>query len=181
MHVMIDLETLGVEPNAAILQIGAVMFEPVSGGKILTKEAFNMYVKPAKDASVSEGTFRWWLTQEHAARVRMVEGLQSAQGEAHVLEALVEWPTTSYKYTWEAISGVWANGAAFDIPLLQSAFYRQGFPTPWIYNTVRDTRTLFWLTEYPQVDTTGFLKHDALDDAIIQAMQVQQAMRHLGR
>ena len=44
MDVMLDLETLGTRPDAAIIQIGAVLFEPRSGGMVLNGKAFSMHV-----------------------------------------------------------------------------------------------------------------------------------------
>ena len=52
----------------------------------------------------------------------------------------------------------------------------------WGYRDGRCCRTLFNLVGGPpEIDWTGFTAHDALDDAVGQAMQVQKAMGILGR
>ncbi len=176
MHVMIDLETLGTRPDAAIIQVGAVLFEPVSGGKLLNHKGFNRHVL-VQDGSgtIDHGTLCFWLT-EHSA-MRMGEALSDrAEPLATVLQALVEWPFEAHGLSWEAVGGVWAKPADFDLPILKSAFARVGRDVPWDRRAARDVRTLFSLAGgEPDIDWTGFTHHDAFDDAVGQAMQVQKA------
>lgn len=177
MHVMLDLETMGTRPDAAIIQIGAVLFEPVSGGKVLNGKGFRQNVL-LQDGSgtIDHSTVAWWLAEKSAAKMgRLMDEYSVPLGEA--LAAFVAWPTEVHDLSWEAVGGVWAKPADFDLPILRSAFARIGFDVPWDRRCTRDARTLFALTGgEPDVDRTGFTAHDALDDAVGQALQVQKAM-----
>lgn len=176
MHVMIDLETLGTRPNAAIIQVGAVMFEPVSGGKILNNKAFDRHVL-IQDGSgtVDHGTLCFWLTEKSAPE--MGKALtERAVFLGQVLQDFLVWPG-EHDLTWEAIEGVWAMPSDFDLPILRSAFAFFGMDAPWDRRCTRDARTLFSLVGgAPEIDWTGMTHHNAVDDAVGQAMQVQKAM-----
>lgn len=183
MHVMLDLETMGVRPDAAIVQIGAVLFEPVSGGKILNGQAFNHYVRLQDGAgTVDNGTVAWWLKQPKEARERLANGMEEGEVLTDVLAMLIDWPTLQMSIGWPSIQGVWANGAAFDVAVLTSAFAKIGCEPPWRYNAPRDLRTIFDLVGGPpEIDWTGLVSHDAVDDCVGQCMQLQKAMSMIHR
>ncbi len=177
MHMMIDLETLGTRPDAAIIQIGAVLFEPVSGGKILNGQGFKRYTL-LQDGSgtIDHSTVAWWLQEASASK--MGAALETeAVPLLQALDELDSFPMKAKGLSWEAIGGVWAAPSDFDIPILKSAYARFGLGVPWERRATRDARTLFSIVGgKPEIDWTGFTAHDALDDAIGQAMQVQKAM-----
>jgi hypothetical protein len=177
MHVMIDLETLGNRPNGLILQIGAVLFEPASGGKLLNNKGLRATVMPQDGGgTIDGGTIAWWFQQPNVGTLgkRMAtEGVPLSDA----LKQLVEFPQTAHGIGWEAIQGVWSNGAAYDQPILASSFALFGLDVPWHFRASECCRTLFKrVGGPPDIDWTGFEPHDALDDAIGQAMQVQKAM-----
>jgi DNA polymerase III epsilon subunit-like protein len=182
MDVMIDLETCGTGPDAAIMQIGAVFFEPRSGGRILNDKSFNEYLDPHENASYDVATQEWWAEQSLVARTRIVAGIGKAKKagitEADVLEKLTHWPGEVFGISWEGIDAVWAMPAHFDLPILKSAYRRAGIQEPpWQRRSVRCAATVFALNgNWPTVDKTGLVAHDALDDAVVQAMMVQKAL-----
>jgi len=174
---MIDLETLGTRPDAAIIQIGAVLFEPVSGGKVLNDKGFNRHVLIQDGTgTIDHSTVAWWMQEKSVNK--MGEALATkAIGLGAALEDLVAWPVKVGVSSWEVIEGVWANPVDFDLPILRSAFAKFSASPPWDRHASRDARTLFQLVGgRPDVDMTGFTYHDALDDAVVQAMAVQKAM-----
>ena len=65
IHGMIDLETLSTKPNATILTIGGVKFDPYS----FTEPSQGMYFRVDVDSQTSTGrevmqeTMDWWQTQ----------------------------------------------------------------------------------------------------------------------
>jgi exodeoxyribonuclease VIII len=169
---MIDLETLGTRADAAIVQIGAVEFEPVAGGKLDCEHPFNYGVDlHHQRRHIDPDTLCWWLDQSVAARRNFLD----VQAEAHTLEGVLTHLTRWFHI--RAISGVWGHGAAFDIAVLEHAYAQCELEPPWHHRDVRDTRTLFWHRGYtmPKAEHTG-TAHDALDDAIFQAQQVQRAL-----
>jgi DNA polymerase III epsilon subunit-like protein len=68
-HVMIDLETLGTEPNSVILSLGAVKFDR---NKIYEDDGLYLQMRWQDQLDsggiVTEGTIRFWLGQPRAAR-----------------------------------------------------------------------------------------------------------------
>lgn len=176
MHVMIDIETLSTRPDAAIVQIGAVMFEFRSGGRILNDKTFGSYVAVQDGAGVIDnGTLAWWLKQRNAPGLGV--GLEDAPVLYDVLTSLQGWPESIGEGGWGDVEGVWAKPADFDLAILKSGYARFGSDTPWARWTTRCAKTLFEVTGgTPEVDWTGLQHHDAVDDAIGQAMQVQKAI-----
>jgi len=177
MHLMLDLETLGVGPNAAIIEVGAVLFEAKPNGKILNGKPFQMFVEPNKEARIDMSTVFWWFKQNPAARERFSKAYPAEfVSEVYVAKAFETWEAVQDLGGWSQIEGVWSHGAVFDQPLLESLFYRNGKRFPWHYAVSRDTRTLFSIIGgYPSIDNQGFVQHSAVDDCIMQAMMVQKA------
>ncbi len=179
MHVMIDLETLGTRPDGAILQIGAVLFEAKSGGRLLNGKGFNEYVLLQDgNGTIDHDTVRFWLGEKSAPR--MSAGMQRAMNLnatlKDVLQRFNRWPHDTCDIGWEGIEGVWALPSNFDLSVLKSAYHRLGLEPPWHRSRTRCAKTLFELVGYPDIDWTGLTHHDAMDDAIGQAMGVQKAM-----
>ena len=175
MHVMIDLETLSTRTDAAIVQIGAVLFEPVSRGKIRNDKPFMRHVLVQDGAgSIDNSTLAWWLQQPNAKALgRALE--TTAVPLAQALEDLVAWPKQAVDLEWDAITGVWAKPADFDLAILKTAFARFGALPPWDRRVTRCAKTLFEVSGgAPEIDWTGLDHHDAFDDALGQAMQVQK-------
>jgi len=176
---MIDLETLGTRPDAAIIQIGAVLFEAHDRGRILNGKGFNRHVLVQDGAgTIDHSTVAFWLQEKSAAK--MGDKLKNdAIPLFSALNGFESWPA-EHGFTWDQIDTVWSNGASFDQPILASAFSKMGRNVPWNYRASRCCRTLFALAGGPpKIDWTGLTPHDALDDALGQAMQVQQAFRQL--
>ena len=79
------------------------------------------------------------------------------------------------------VGRVWSQGANFDICILDHMFRHVGLTSPWKYNAVRDTRTLYdYIPENAWPVRQG-THHNALDDAKYQAECVIVAMKHLNR
>lgn len=165
-HVMLDLETMGTGPNAAIVAIGAVEFELTkTGGQ--TGDTFYCVIglesAMASGGQVDAGTVLWWLKQNDAARAMFT------QPTANAVWALEQFSA------WMAARGdrkqirVWGNGASFDNVILASAYRRAALPLPWNSFNDRCYRTVKSMhPAAPAIQRTG-THHNALDDAINQA------------
>lgn len=171
-HMMIDIETCGKRANAPILSIGAVMFDPMTGG---LGQTFYAAVDPA-DAfrnGVPDGdTFAWWMQQGDKARAAAVGGkkmLAAALGE------LIDFG----KGRWSNVT-VWGNGPSFDMTILEHGFSRVGREIPWMFWNVRDCRTVADLAgkRPPKIGGNG-VYHNALDDAKHQALWVSEMWQGL--
>lgn len=157
------------------------MFEPVSGGKVMNGTGFNRHALVQDgQGTMDHSTLAWWLGEASAKKMSKAM-IEQALPIADVLQQFVDWPA-DLGLTWGAINGVWAMPSDFDLPILKSAFTRLGGDVPWDRRATRDARTLFSLIGGPPaIDWTGMTHHDALDDAVGQAMQVQIAMGMLNR
>lgn len=171
--IMIDLETLATVPDAAILTIGAVKFDPF-GDDLKDPKCEKFYVKVDLDSCdrlgmiVSDATVEWWSQQDKAAQ----DEAFSPDGRIDIADAMNQ----LYKFCWGA-KRVWAHGSSFDIIMCEQTFRKVGKAIPWQFWNVRDTRTLFDIGIDPA--RPPVLKHHALEDAWNQAVGVQHVFQKL--
>ena len=171
--VMIDLETLATSPDAAVLTIGAVKFDPF-GDDINDPSCEKFYVKVDLDSCdriglvTSDDTIAWWANQSKEAQ----EEAFSPEGRIDIVDAMNQ----LYKFCWGA-KRVWSHGAAFDIVICEHIFKKINKAFPWNFWQVRCTRTLFDIGIDPK--RPPVLKHHALEDAWNQAVGVQYVFQKL--
>jgi len=165
--IMIDLETLATSTDATILTIGAVKFDPF--GKDIEEPAMDsFYVRVDLDScdelglAVNDDTIAWWAQQSKEAQ----DEAFGTEGRIHIREAMDK----LYKFCWGA-KRVWSNGAAFDIPICETAYKRLNKSIPWSFWQVRDVRTAFDLGINPNRPVVT--AHHALQDAYNQAVGIQ--------
>jgi len=178
-HAMIDLETLGVGPRAVIVQVGICFFDPWAPKHVADLEGHSWNVDPESCASLGGqydgSTIMWWLAQSAVTR----EGI--APGASRWVMRSVLNVLTAVMQRGAAVEGVWAQGAAFDIPILEHYFSTAGLEVPWGYGRVRDTRTVYWAAEslgwQRDRSTTA---HSALADCRAQVAQLQSALAVIG-
>ncbi len=167
INLMLDLETLAVQPDACILSIAAILFDPFEEGKIFD-EAFTVNVDiDSQDRFVDPNTVEWWSLQDPKVR----EELFCEEGRIPLQEALTDFN----KFAWNK-DRIWCQGPSFDIPILEHACKSYNLNVPWQYWQVRDSRTLLDFTFVEQPKAT----HNALEDVIRQALGVQTALKQLG-
>lgn len=168
-NAMIDTETLGTKPGAAVLSIGAVMFGPSGlGGTFYAPILLESCISVG--LTIDPATVSWWMRQSDEARAAAFR--DDAAPLWKVLGDFFDW------YTANRATHPWCHGATFDAPILEAAFKACGLAAPWEYWDVRDTRTLYDLAGV-KVDRSAGTHHNALDDAINQAKAAVQAMRIL--
>ena len=162
-HLMIDMETMAVSPNAVVLSLGAVHFNPYSQGygeKIYFKIDLDDQDKLGRE--IDPETIKWWGRQDPA----IMEEAFSEEGRIPLVDAMDQF----HKFAW-GCSAFWSHGATFDLVIIENIYRQLGKPLPWSYWQLRDTRTLFDLGFDPDMPQGS--KHDALQDAIRQAVGVQ--------
>jgi hypothetical protein len=165
--IMIDLETLATSPDAAILTIGAVKFDPF--GKDIEEPAMDsFYVRVDLDSCdeiglvTSDDTIAWWSNQSKEAQ----EEAFGTDNRLHIREAFDK----LYKFCWGA-KRVWSNGAGFDIVICDHVYKKLNKASPWNFWQARDVRTAFDLGIDPKRPTVT--AHHALQDAYNQAVGIQ--------
>ena len=162
-HLMIDMETMAVSPNAVVLSLGAVHFNPYSGG-INDKLYFRINIddQDALGREVDPNTISWWSKQSP----EIMEEAFSPDNRIPLADAMDQFQ----KFSW-GCDAFWSHGATFDLVIIENIYRQLGKPLPWNYWQLRDTRTLFDLGFDPDMPQGS--KHDALQDAIRQAVGVQ--------
>ena len=170
--IMLDLETLGTRPGCVILTLGAVKFDPYS----LQEPGPGIYFRVDVDEQtalgreVQEDTLAWWISQADDIR-------EEALGENERVSL-----DTLYRDLNRFLVGannIWAQGPLFDFAILENLYRQMGWPTPWQYWQIRDSRTLFGVHGDPRVKGKAGL-HNALEDCVSQATAVQQVYNKLG-
>lgn len=168
--IMIDLETLDVLPTATILTLGAVKFDPFGDESTMEKLYLRIDIDSCDKlgATVSPQTLDWWASQSKEAQ----EEAFNPDGRVDIADAMNQ----LYKFCWGA-KRVWSHGAAFDVPICEFYFRKLEKAIPWSFWEVRCTRTAFDLGINPNRATVT--AHNALADAVDQAMGVQKVYRTL--
>jgi DNA polymerase III epsilon subunit-like protein len=165
--VMLDLETMGNSPNAAIIAIGAVEFDPEShtiGKKFYT--IIDLASSVDAGGIIDADTVLWWLKQSDEARAALTDGITTSIVQA--LQQFQKW-CASLGNKKDLI--VWGNGANFDNVILKSAFDRLEMAVPWHYWNDRCYRTVKSLN--PDIPLQPFgIKHTAISDAENQAVHL---------
>jgi len=178
-HIMLDLETLSTQPNAAILTIGACVFDPHSKAPIT--EVFERGILPSdagKFGHVDSDTVAWWGRQTPVARARALGGTDLL---VDALSEFKQWATGPTIFYGDNIC-VWGNGANFDQVIIRSAYRAVGLLPFWPFYNDRCHRTVVNLIPKPlrpQTIRKG-TAHSALDDAVFQAEHLQDCMIQLG-
>ena len=191
LNVMIDLETSASRPSAGIFSIGAVAFDPlvVSGPNEfratlqlphLQGNTFYAIVdlKTQRESfDIDPSTFYWWLRQSSQAQEEICKDGIS------IRRALIEfaaWYNSLVPPTIPSIQiPTYAYGATFDHVVLQHAYDTLKLRNPIYYRNQLCMRTIVQLSEVkcPQLD--GLVGHNALDDAIRQAIWIQECFKIL--
>ncbi|HDY0897281.1 TPA: 3'-5' exoribonuclease [Escherichia coli] len=168
-HLMIDLETMGKNPDAPIISIGAIFFDPQTGD--MGPEFSKTIDLETAGGVIDRDTIKWWLKQSREAQSAIMTD------EIPLDDALLQLREFIDENSGEFFVQVWGNGANFDNTILRRSYERQGIPCPWRYYNDRDVRTIVELGKAIDFDTRTAIpfegeRHNALDDARYQAKYV---------
>lgn len=162
-HLMVDLETMAVTPRAVVLSLGAVHFDPWSNGygdKLYFR--IDLDDQDKLNREIDPNTLDWWSKQDPA----IMEEAFSPDNRVPLTTAIDQF----HKFAW-GCDAFWSHGSAFDLIIIEDIYRQLNKNVPWQFWQMRDTRTLFDLGADPEMPKGG--KHDALQDAIRQAIGVQ--------
>jgi exodeoxyribonuclease VIII len=181
-HLMVDLEGFGSNPDAPIVSIGAVFFNPETGGM-----GSEFYKVISLGSSMGFGgqpdadTILWWLKQSAEARSAILVDdaipLDDAllQLNEFICENAANGPTSVQ---------LWGNGATYDNVLLRSSYKRTGIPAIWEFWNDRDVRTIVELGKAIGINPRYEIpfegeQHNALADARHQVKYVSAIWQQL--
>ncbi|WP_409518162.1 3'-5' exoribonuclease domain-containing protein, partial [Escherichia coli] len=160
-HLMIDLETMGKNPDAPIISIGAIFFDPQTGD--MGPEFSKTIDLETAGGVIDRDTIKWWLKQSREAQSAIMTD------EIPLDDALLQLREFIDENSGEFFVQVWGNGANFDNTILRRSYERQGIPCPWRYYNDRDVRTIVELGKAIDFDARTAIpfegeRHNALDD-----------------
>lgn len=172
-HIMLDLETMGKAPDAAIIAVGAAAFDFCSPYEITSTFYHVVSLKSSVTAGgvIDAGTVLWWMNQSENARNAILD--VPAFPIEFVLREFSAWAVSNAN---EANIIVWGNGAAFDNVILKGAYERLRIPPPWSYKNDRCYRTAMAMFPHHVALTFEGIKHSALHDATYQAKNLMEAV-----
>ncbi|EEQ5902643.1 3'-5' exoribonuclease [Escherichia coli O170:H18] len=176
IHLMIDLETMGKNPDAPIISIGAIFFDPQTGD--MGPEFSKTIDLETAGGVIDRDTIKWWLKQSREAQSAILTD------EIPLDDALLQLREFIDENSGEFFVQVWGNGANFDNVILRRSYERQGIPCPWRYCNDRDVRTIVELGKAIDFDARMDIpfegeRHNALDDARYQAKYVSAIWQKL--
>lgn len=165
---MLDLETLGTNPNDAIIAIG---LSPMDIEERTLGEGF--YVKVDAESCqklgmrINASTVMWWFQQSQAAREEFKDNHEHGT-ISEALEQAAAFIRHKSRNADKKYIRVWGNGAIMDNAMLLAAFKLADIEAPWTYRGDMCYRTLRQLT--PDVENIEpEIAHHALSDAEAQA------------
>ena len=170
--VMLDLETMGTSPRAAIIAIGAVAFDLETG-----ELGDTFYSVVDLNSSIEAGgivdasTILWWMGQSEAARLAILN--PDSPGGWLLRNALGRFNVWMGQFEYKSVK-LWGNGAGFDNVILRSAYEMTKTHVPWMHYNDRCYRTAKALLPTVRVEREG-VHHNALDDAVYQAKVLIEA------
>lgn len=170
--VMIDLETLGNTPDAAVVQFGACFFNRYTGdigNRYECRISLNSEIKAGFKTTAS--TILWWLDQSKESREAVFKNLE-------MLSVKSENAWQTIRRFLDTADYIWSH-ATFDFVITQNHFNFYGILyLP--FRAARDIRTIYELAEYkPNFDNFVGEKHTAMADAIFQAKCVAECFQLL--
>ena len=174
--IMFDLETLATTPDAVIITIGAVRFDPFgddTNTRAIQMPHFYTRIDVGScdwpEAYIDDNTLAWWAKQSPEAQHEAFgEGVE----RMNIRDAL-----SLFFDFCRPCDRVWANGCNFDHTIIETTARRLGITVPWQFWQARDCRTVFRMVQ-DRDDSKN--NHNALDDCVAQVRKLQQCIRKLG-
>lgn len=181
-HLMVDMETMGNGPDAPIVSIGAVFFDPSTGNTgaefyqvVSLESSMSFGMKP--DAS----TIQWWLKQSSEARSAIL--VDEAMGLRETLELLADFIAENAANGSHTVQ-MWGNGCSFDNVILRRAYALTDTPFAVPFWNDRDVRTIVELGKSVGINPRHDIPfegdlHNALSDARHQVKYVSAIWQRL--
>ncbi|HCL5692810.1 TPA: 3'-5' exoribonuclease [Citrobacter freundii] len=181
-HLMVDMETMGNSPDAPIVSIGAVFFDPSTGNTgaefyqvVSLESSMSFGMKP--DAS----TIQWWLKQSSEARSAIL--VDEAMGLLETLELLADFIAENAANGSHTVQ-LWGNGCSFDNVILRRAYALTDTPFAVPFWNDRDVRTMVELGKSVGINPRFDIPfegdmHNALSDARHQVKYVSAIWQRL--
>lgn len=183
----IDFETMSLEPNAVLLSVGVVVFDTnkvQTYNEIFSESPTLELVFDQKGQVEKFGrhscpdTADWWGKQSLIARNKIFEATVKHEF-AHGMKILREW-VAAY-VDCQGVTDLWVKGAIADGVWFESGMRAAGLKSPIHYRKIKCLRVRADDTGIPCPVVPQALPHNALSDALVQAMWVQRTQRKINQ
>ena len=165
----IDLETLATSADALVLEVGCVLFDPVT--LELGPEYHSEVEMRAADnrlRGVDASTWEWW-----GARMKEGTEMPGMYGGVSLWQALQGLTDFMKAHTDPKTLEMWAWGSDFDFGILRHAHDDAQLALPWRYGRQCDARSF---CKQMGIKREGPIRHQALADARQEAQAVMGAL-----
>lgn len=186
-HFMVDIETLSTAVNAAVLSIGAVEFDPMSG-KIEREFYHELDLSEQKNRHIDASTVQWWVKQ-CLVNTDNIEFLTKPNSQkdnvAFILVRLGAFIAGNDNFYLERAEdyekiALWACDPDFDIAILADLYKENNLILPWKFSEPKSVRTVRMLTQIAGMEIpVPKADHNALEDCIRQAKEVSYFIANL--
>lgn len=161
INIVVDIETLSLQSDAAIVSIAAVPFNPrgLVGERPSFSKVFEVYPREAEETlgsfyevvnatscalagmHIDMDTVQWWSKQDESAKAELLYREPLTIG--HAMNAFHNY-IESIKKAHDVEVIVWAQGSDFDFPILTNAYSKvmKDAKLPWHYRNKRDARSI---------------------------------------
>ena len=175
-HLMIVLKTMGTSPDAPIISIGAIFYDPQTGD--MGPEFSKTIDLETAGGVIDRGAIKYWWKQSREAQSAIMTD------EIPLDDALLQLREFIDENSGEFFVQIWGKEANFNNVILRRSYERQGIPCPWSYYNDRDVRTIVELGKAIDFDARTAIpfegeRHNALDDARYQAKYVSAIWQKL--
>jgi len=190
VHIMVDIETLGLPPMPRMLSIGACRFNPYRPQPVSYLEDHSFYVAISgytddEPFITDQNTVQWWSEQSKEAQDMAFPSESETLKPKEAMQQFFSWCASFLAEEGDSLM-VWARGTDFDITILEAHARYYGLSIPWPYNHKCDQRSVEGVLKQfyydvcqeaqrrllPRVPFSG-IPHHPTDDAIHQARSLQ--------
>lgn len=167
-HVMIDIETLSSHPNAVIVSLGLVCFNPFEGivdETSMSHFVFDIEKQIEEGRHVSSSTLSFWMKNGDAWPINSETTISDI---GRTLDAIA--------YTYEDYQ-IWTH-RHFDITVLENYWYTTMKRNDPLFNfrNLNDSNQLFRFARNDPREDDDLISHNAMDDAFKQANAVSKIL-----
>lgn len=180
-NIMVDIETLGTEPDAVVLSIAAVDFD--NGREFYRK--IDPQVQLDRGRSVTAAAIEFWMAQPEEARAASFGSL-NVRSPVDALIGFTDWLHNNYglddNHKLDNVM-FWAKPPRFDAVILNSLYDWAYITRPWTHRQWRDVRTAMDIAGLPDdwkpKRPIAGVPHHPLYDCHWQIAQVKACYAHL--
>jgi len=167
LHLMLDIEALGLKPGAALTELAAQYFNPYTG---TVGPAIQLLIKVQSPFLIDPEAAAWHEDKGTYPRTEEDEALA-------IPPATAAFAFDQFLKAHGKPDIFWAWGSTYDFPLLESLYQATLQPSPWNYWQAQCARTAF-KTLLPLTEPTP-KPHNAASDVAIQIKDLTTAFQIL--